>query len=88
MNQIKQGIDKQIKKFRSFINSLGKEQFLGISIIIGAVIISGTWIYTTQSKDTNPATIDAKTIAKLEEEVLPEKGVVLPVSGEIWVNRW
>ena len=83
MNQIKKGVDKLIKKFQSFAGLLGREQFLGVSIVIGAVIISGTWIYTTQSKDINSATIDAKTMAKLEKEVLPKEGVVLPVN---WGN--
>ena len=54
--------------------------FLGISIVVASVIIGGTWIYTVQLKNINPAIANAKIIAGLEKIVLPENGVVLPVT--------
>lgn len=57
----------------------GKDRFLGICIIIGAVIIGGAWVYTAQLKNVTPETANAKTIAEWEKIVLPEKGVALPV---------
>lgn len=68
---------------------LTKKDYLNFaSVIIGAVIIGGAWIYVSGGK-TNPITIKdniAKTEIKiqksaLEEKVLPTEGVVLPV---IW----
>lgn len=56
-----------------------KDNFLGISIIVSALIIGGAWIYTVQLKNANPQEANVKAIAKLEEAVLPSRGVVLPV---------
>jgi len=55
-----------------------RDRFLGVSIIIGALIIGGAWVYS-QSSGANPETFNAEIIAKLGKNVLPEKGVVLSV---------
>src|SRR3989344_2353121 len=62
-----------------------KNSMLPASILISAIIIAGTWIYTTDLKNKdnsleasdgqNPETTQAST---LEEAVLPSAGVVLP----------
>src|SRR3989344_6635836 len=54
-------------------------RFLGIYIIVAAVIIGGTWIYTVQLKNENPEIANAKIIAELEKTIIPEDGVTLPV---------
>src|SRR3990167_3611740 len=65
------------------IEPVKKDYFLPISIVIAAVIISGTWIYTVgsrstqnQNKNLSPAESALNT---LEEKVLPSKGITLPV---------
>ena len=57
-----------------------KDYFLGICIIIAAVILSGTWVYTADFKNITPEAVNAKIIAVLEKTILPEKGVILPVT--------
>lgn len=47
---------------------------LPVSILISAMILSGTWVYTTDLKTT-----DRNQTAELEEKVLPPQGVILPV---------
>lgn len=54
--------------------------FLGICIITAAVIVGGAWIYTAQFKNVNPETANAKTVAELEKVVVPDEGIVLPVT--------
>lgn len=58
-----------------------KDRFLGVCIIIAAMIIGGTWIYATQLKKINPEIARDETSAKLKREVLPESGFALPI---IW----
>lgn len=58
------------------------DHFLGVCIIIGALIISATWIYVDRSNTTatsGPKVLSAKEAAKLEKTVLPAAGVALPV---------
>lgn len=64
---------------KSFWENFKKPNFLGICILISALIISGTIVYTARDKNTGPKVADAKTIAKLEKMVLPPGGIELPV---------
>ncbi len=70
---------EQRKNFFSFVPHINGSQFLGVSMIISALILGGTWIYTNQSKLVATPTADAKTVAELSKAVLPVKGVTLPV---------
>src|SRR3989344_1668036 len=67
------------------VEPVKKDYFLPVSILIAAVVISGTWIYTTgsrsapsqnQNKNLSPT---ESVLSALEERVLPPKGVALPV---------
>lgn len=54
-------------------------QFLGICIVVAAIVVGGALIYTGQLKSANPEVANAKITAELEKVVLPKSGVVLPV---------
>ncbi len=62
-----------------------KDYFLGVSVLISAIIIAGAWIYTTGLKNSNvqQASVVSSSLktreGSLEEQVLPSEGVVLPV---------
>jgi len=63
-----------------------KDYFLPASILIAAVVISGTWIYTAGSRSLQSRN-QIKRLAQAEstvgasaEKVLPAKGVILPVT--------
>lgn len=62
-----------------------KGYLLPVSILISAVILAGAWIYNTGLKAGNlqqtnqSASESAKQVSALEEKVLPEEGVELPV---------
>lgn len=59
----------------------GKERFLGVCIVIAALIIGGTMIYTSRFKVkvANNSVLTAKVLADLEKAVLPAQGIILPV---------
>lgn len=71
--------EKPSKKMKPFWKRFEKEHFLGVCILLGALVVSGTLFYTRQSQNSGPKVADAKTIAKLEKVVLPSDGVILPV---------
>lgn len=61
-----------------------KDYFLPQSILIGSLIIAGTWIYTTGLKNDSQqkkaaSTRESAGTSVIEEGVLPSQGVVLPV---------
>ncbi len=59
-------------------NSLKKENvLLPISIVFSAILISGTWLYTIGT--TTPQNTNGATLSILEEKVIPQKGITLPV---------
>ena len=64
-----------------------KDSQLSTSILIAAIILAGTWIYTTSPKNTGDSLQSNSTqntgVSSLEEAVMPSDGVVLPVS---WGN--
>ena len=67
-----------------------KDSQLSTSILIAAIILAGTWIYTTSPKNTGNSLQSDSTqesgltqVSSLEEAVIPSDGVVLPVS---WGN--
>ncbi len=55
-----------------------RSYFLGICIVIAAVIVGGALVFATRSK-VDSGKLSAKALAALEKTVLPEKGVILPV---------
>ncbi len=59
--------------------SLNKQRFLGICIVIAAVIIGGAIIYTSRFNIADKSVLSAKVLAALEKTLLPDKGVLLPV---------
>ena len=71
-----------------------KDHFLGMSILVSAIILAGAWIYTTGLKANNAlqretAVSDSNktSVSTLEEKVLPSEGVVLPVTwGDLGVK--
>ena len=66
-------------------NKIKKENVIAASIFISAVILAGTWIYTSNltatGQEISGATINAeeKNDSELKEKVLPTAGVVIPV---------
>src|SRR3989344_4296762 len=67
-----------------------KDSQLSTSILVAAIILAGTWIYTTSPKNTgnslqsdNGQESGLTQVSSLEEAVIPSDGVVLPVS---WGN--
>ncbi len=79
MNQLEKIMHQLKGKFGGFAKSLDGERFFGVCLVASSIIIGGSLIYSTQLKNVTPETTDAKTIAKLEKTVLPEKGITLPV---------
>lgn len=67
------------KKIWAKISTANENRFLGVCILIAAVMVSSTWAYTSTVENTGRTKVDGWTIAKLEKTVLPEKGVSLPV---------
>ncbi len=60
------------------------DNFLPLSIVTAAIILAGAWIYTTGPKALNNsgwggASQENNTVAGLEKDVLPQKGIVLPI---------
>ena len=47
-------------------NILVGDRFLGICLVIASVIMSSTWLYTTQFQGATTEVASAKTIAELE----------------------
>jgi uncharacterized protein HemX len=56
------------------IVSSSKDTFLGVCVIVAALIIGGVWIYVDDVKNVSPEMADAKLIADLEKTILPDKG--------------
>ena len=60
-----------------------KNRFLPVSILVATIIIAGAWVYTSRLKTTTTSSpISSKSdevVAKLEQKIIPSKGVVLPV---------
>ena len=73
-------------EFEENVPKVNKDRFLGICIVIAAVLITGTIIFTSRFPVANGA-LSAKAIASLEKAVLPEDGIVLPVSWGDMGNR-
>lgn len=72
------------------IDQVKKDYTLPASILISAVILASTWIYTTglktgvQQESSNIASDQERApVSELEEKVLPSQGVILPVE---WGN--
>ena len=62
---------------------VNKDRFLGICIVIAGVLVAGAVIFTSRFP-VSEGTLSAKALANLEQEVLPENGVVLPIT---WGDR-
>jgi len=59
-----------------------KSYLLPASILISAILITGTWVYTTGLKSSavsHPTLGTAPLAANFEKAVMPEEGVILPV---------
>lgn len=59
------------------LRNISNEKFLGVSMIVAALLIGAAWIYTSAPRSMGPE--NAKILAALEKVVLPERGVTLPV---------
>ncbi len=81
--------DVQAQNAEETIQNAGAEKSsgfnigIGTSILISAILISGTWVYSVGLKSgtlpkTQNASVSETTISELEEKVLPSEGVVLP----------
>ena len=67
------------KKTEESLPNVKKDHFLGTCIVIAALIIGGALVFMSGFK-VNTGVATAKTVAKLEKIVLPDKGVALPIS--------
>lgn len=56
-----------------------KNNFLGICVVVAAVIVSGTWIYISRLNFAESGKLSDKAMVALEKTVLPATGIVLPV---------
>ena len=54
-------------------------RFLGVCILIAGVLIAGSVLYTSRVP-VSKGTLSAQALAKLEKQVLPPEGVVLPIA--------
>jgi|SRR3989344_5832152 len=57
----------------------GKSHFLGICIIIAAVILGGSVIFSSRSEITGGQALSDQSLAEIEKVVIPDKGVILPI---------
>jgi len=73
-------MDDQIKtELENQIGPVNRDRFLGVSIIVAALIFGGAWVSSVKFKNTSPEMANTKVVAELEKFVIPEKGVILPV---------
>ena len=89
-NQIKEELPCCTKEEHGKQSSAEKpkrDKFIGVCIVIAAVILGGSWIYNSDFKNKSPEIANAKIVAELERVVLPAQGVTLPAVWEILVSK-
>jgi hypothetical protein len=63
------------------ISEFKKDYILPASILLGAIIIAGGWVYKANVQGNNLAVkSEEPSVSRLEEKVLPSLGVVLPIT--------
>ena len=60
-------------------NEITQNKFLGVCIVIAAIMISGTLLYTSRFKISD-RTMSTKSASDLEKQIIPDKGVTLPIT--------
>ncbi len=85
--------ENQMTEDSQSVKPVKKDYKLPVSIFISALILAGTWVYTTGLKGTGnqqktyKETAQVVQISALEEKVLPSDGVILPVSwGDLGIK--
>jgi len=80
-------LKNQILEDPAQLETRKKDYTLPVSILISAIILAGTWVYTESLKTGNNSekadveqNLQTARISELEDAVLPSDGVILPVS--------
>src|SRR3989338_5911804 len=79
VNEIEQHLSEQKAVLSAAVK---KDHTLAASVLVSSIILAGAWIYTSESTGGFAPGRGETDLSKLEEEVLPSKGVLLPVTWD------